>query len=1027
MATYVPGITDYIPQAQPFSPDYNFLGNMLQNAQTKYDTNYKNLSKTYGTLLNSPMLREDNIQQRDEFFKMIDQDIKKISGMDLSLQQNVDSANTVFESFYQNKEMVKDMVYTKEYQKQLEIGDNYRNCIDQEKCGGKYWDQGINALHYRADEFKKAGREDTLKMSPGRFTPFINVQEKAMLYAKDLLGKDGTFGVQTINWSPDGRYIITTKNGSNLAVPLEQLLVNQYSKDQAIIDMYQTSAYVNRKSFIQANAEAMGGEDIAEDEYFRLADQEVQNARAIYEQVQDLLTGTKARKEVLEREIKNNGSTGDDDLAFDFESSGVDYASAQVASDIEQETQIIANSIFDAGDNREMKRQRVDGMFSRSLMRKELSDSAATIAAMTGSVEVEVDPYAKSYYDFSLDMQKMRTQYDLMDRNELRKNIYEMSKNQVMEEYKFRGPAEQGSNTGTFVEGYAGTTSAEDKSDEAKEIQEEIIQHTTGAKKSALDYVNNYANNLMNIIETEGADMADKTLARQALTDIYGKAKRDANGNVVSPGYDQKTNKFIGPNGAVSNNPVEVAGYFNDWRGLYDKANTVSQRNKSLPFQKEYIQGDGLKYQQEFNMNEKMVAVSSKVWQENNLRIKDWGTTIVEPYMRKDWTENFFTTDGRKKTEEQYVADYVKAHANDTYGYTGSIPIPGIGQGAQKKFTYSELAEKGARSFQLMDDTYTKIYNGGNSVGVDGNGQRVPLIQPLHGSTDFGNMSGGKTSGGATVFDFNSTQPGSLGTRGLLTFYQDAVKPGSIFTLGNAGDTGINPTDLENSSAARSAYEQLVLDIANGSLTTAEKAVVGKVAYMDLALNDPNYAGIHVTFPETWLKRYKGTEDEPTWANGLLNSNTGVGVYINKESATNDFTRSFQSQPYDMILNHNNETISYSNAGDVTIQKRNADGSFSVRGEIWGWDANGQKEYFTMDKIYSPETGGQNLYESLNMWLQHINDINSGNEPVNNRIYNPSQLPNIQNQLQNMSGQNQQQDLNSMFLNQVNFNLNAIQ
>jgi hypothetical protein len=52
MATYIPGITDYIPQAQPFRPDFNMLGNMLQTKQSRYDANHKQLSSIYSTLLN---------------------------------------------------------------------------------------------------------------------------------------------------------------------------------------------------------------------------------------------------------------------------------------------------------------------------------------------------------------------------------------------------------------------------------------------------------------------------------------------------------------------------------------------------------------------------------------------------------------------------------------------------------------------------------------------------------------------------------------------------------------------------------------------------------------------------------------------------------------------------------------------------------------------------------------------------------------------------------------------------------------
>jgi hypothetical protein len=89
MASYLQGTTDYIPQIQPFQPDYNFLGNVLQAKQSKYDVAHKQLNKMYGTLLYSPMSREDNIQQRDNFLQAIDQDIKKMSGLDLSLQENV--------------------------------------------------------------------------------------------------------------------------------------------------------------------------------------------------------------------------------------------------------------------------------------------------------------------------------------------------------------------------------------------------------------------------------------------------------------------------------------------------------------------------------------------------------------------------------------------------------------------------------------------------------------------------------------------------------------------------------------------------------------------------------------------------------------------------------------------------------------------------------------------------------------------------------------------------------------------------
>ena len=130
MATYLQGVTDYIPQLQPFRPDYNFLGNILQTKQTKYDAAKRKVSDLYGSLLNAPLTKDSNIQRRDEFFKIIDDDIKKISGLDLSLQQNVDQAEKVFKGFTDDKYLVKDMVWTKKFENNVQKHENLKNCTD---------------------------------------------------------------------------------------------------------------------------------------------------------------------------------------------------------------------------------------------------------------------------------------------------------------------------------------------------------------------------------------------------------------------------------------------------------------------------------------------------------------------------------------------------------------------------------------------------------------------------------------------------------------------------------------------------------------------------------------------------------------------------------------------------------------------------------------------------------------------------------------------------------------------------------
>ena len=51
MATYLPGVTDYIPQVQPWSPDFNFYQNVLERKQQQYDTGWEKVNNIYSSIL----------------------------------------------------------------------------------------------------------------------------------------------------------------------------------------------------------------------------------------------------------------------------------------------------------------------------------------------------------------------------------------------------------------------------------------------------------------------------------------------------------------------------------------------------------------------------------------------------------------------------------------------------------------------------------------------------------------------------------------------------------------------------------------------------------------------------------------------------------------------------------------------------------------------------------------------------------------------------------------------------------------
>lgn len=997
MASYIQGITGYIPEYQPYRPDYNFLGNILQTKQSQYDQNYQQLSKTYGTLLSSPMLREDNIMKRNEFFKMIDNDIKRISGMDLSLQQNTDAANKVFDSFFQNKDLVHDMTYTKEYQRQLQIADNYKNCTDK-TCDGKYWDVGVNALHYKADEYKKADKGSAMTMSAGKYVPQINIQQKTVDYLKDLLGKGGDkggFGIENVTWSKDGRYMITTKNGANLSVPFQQLIQAQYGKDQTVIDMYNTQAYVNRKGFIQQNAERFGSEDAAEDEYFRALDVQYQTAQIQNEEAQAQQNAIRNRKNVLEENIKKNGSTGNDPLAKNYYAASVDGVLAKDVADYHAQTADLAKSFFQAGENRATRRQRADGLYARSMMNKELNESAVRAVAMTGSVSLKEDPYAMKHYEFSLEMAKVQKQYDLSDRNAMRNHLYDLNKQKALLEYKKRGSAVGGENKGLYIDRYPGTTDPT-AVNESAEVQQQYQSEKRTVEQSAYEYADGYANTLQGLVQDPKASVAEKEYAKTVLEGMYNAAKKDASGKYTSAGYDKNTGKFIDPYGNEHATANGISPFY-DSKFLYNNAKKWTGLSKGIATHDAFIDNEGKKLDADYTTKQRTLDATTAAWQDNNKNLRAWGTTKLDKSDLADWNA-LFTSDNRLKTPDEFKADYLLRNPGASEKSAGNV--------------YDEMSKE-----------YDKFYNQGNTTGKDVNGNPVPLVRSTHGSSSFGMLGGGRSAGGGVMYEFNSDNVASLGNRGLNTIYDDALKPGGMFTIGNQSTkAGAEKQLEEDKNLAKTVMTQLILDLRAGKLTKTEADFVkGQIAYMDLALSDRNIVGAHIIPPAGWLKTYKGTSENPSWADDPRLISEGIGVYADKRTATNDFTQSFKMKPYDYILNHMDVPISDPNGGDFVIHKRDADGNITVTGNLYAYDNKGVLQPQPNSKTYNANIGGQNIYNSINAYVQEMAEANRIYKQSNGRqIKDPGQLPEVQDMLRVASGgEERPMDVNEIFMSGV--------
>jgi len=248
MATYLQGVTDYIPDYQPFQPDLNFYNNVLQTKQTQYDSNWKAVNNLYAELHNADLTHAQNIEKKDDLLKQIDFNLKRVTGLDLSLQQNVDQATQVFRPFYEDKYLMKDMAFTKNYSNTLSRALNLKNSQD-EKMRAQYWDTGIKDMQYRREEFKNATLDETLNMGNVSYTPYVNAMEK---YLK--IAKDAGLSVDIKDVDETGLYFVHEKNGKALTTPLQNLFLSSYANDPGLQAVYSTQAYVKRKDYAEQNA-----------------------------------------------------------------------------------------------------------------------------------------------------------------------------------------------------------------------------------------------------------------------------------------------------------------------------------------------------------------------------------------------------------------------------------------------------------------------------------------------------------------------------------------------------------------------------------------------------------------------------------------------------------------------------------------------------------------------------------------------------------------------------------------------------
>ena len=245
MATYVKGAQKFTPDIKPFTPDYKFLSAVLETRQDKYDTNFKATNDLYNKVVYADLSREDTKERRDQYAEQIGPHIEKISGMDLSLSQNVNAAKSVFAPFYDDDLTVRDIVYTSNYRDQMQHAERMRNSPDED-MNERYWDIGEQGLNYRMQDFVNASEDEALAMTVPKYVDDVKLFKLATSILEEM---DPNLSMKMDRPGPNGNFIITEKNGRLITGAALQTLEGALLNDPRVQRAYSERSFVQSRVF----------------------------------------------------------------------------------------------------------------------------------------------------------------------------------------------------------------------------------------------------------------------------------------------------------------------------------------------------------------------------------------------------------------------------------------------------------------------------------------------------------------------------------------------------------------------------------------------------------------------------------------------------------------------------------------------------------------------------------------------------------------------------------------------------------
>jgi hypothetical protein len=563
MATYTQGYQPYMPDWQPFTPDYKFLSDVLEIKTNRYNTNYKALNDLYSKVVYSDLSRKDTQEMRNQYAEILGKELQMVSGMDLSVAQNVDAAKQLFKPFFEEDLIVKDLVYTKQYQNEMQYANMLMNSPDKDQRE-MYWQTGVKALEYQIEDFKNASKDKALSMGTPRYVADADLYQKSI----DFLKASGLDVTQEYV-DETGFWIVKDKNGNLITEQAFQMAQRALSDDPLVQQAYYADAYVKSRDFAKAGMDAGQFENVDEGqaawatETIKTIETQLA-ARSI--QQQEKVQQLKNANINWEQYVKEQGIIpGSDEEKMLIAEKGSLEAALQGLDATEQ---ALKNSQGSPDQSTQGLLNRAYNLLMGYNLQNDLSAAAISYSNINRSRELKVNDYKKQELQFKYDMAKISQQHqnqlDLED--EKHKNRLEL------EDYKNRLANPIGSFLSTLFSGTDNTKQGTEQvlidpqtgkavdpetadyvqlvNAKIEQLREDVTNQQVDVSLKALEMLENNPNNFYTVNDKIQGDLP--TIRRELL--------KPENAGIADSLYKKMANQFRNSDELLRKNPNFVKG-----------------------------------------------------------------------------------------------------------------------------------------------------------------------------------------------------------------------------------------------------------------------------------------------------------------------------------------------------------------------------------------------------------------------------------------------------------------------------------